>query len=60
MAKIENHKYTIVDAFKQCFYIVPDYQREYGWTAKTIDIRQQILINLAEDIWTIKSLDMSS
>lgn len=30
MAKrIENHKYSIADAFKECFYIVPDCQREY-------------------------------
>ena len=32
MAKrIENHKYSIAVAFKECFYIVPDYQREYVW-----------------------------
>ena len=34
MAKIIDHKYSIDDAFRQCFYIVPDYQREYvvvGW-----------------------------
>jgi hypothetical protein len=27
MARIENHKYSIEEAFRECFYIVPDYQR---------------------------------
>ena len=31
MAKIENHKYTIDEAFRECFYVVPGYQREYVW-----------------------------
>ncbi len=34
MAGIENHKYSIEEAFKECFYIVPDYQREYAWTGQ--------------------------
>ncbi len=48
MAKrIENHKYSISDAFKECFYIVPDYQREYVWgdtevTQLLEDINEQI------------------
>ncbi|MEP3524003.1 MAG: DUF262 domain-containing HNH endonuclease family protein [Hyphomicrobiales bacterium] len=47
MARIENHKYTIHDAFKECFYVVPDYQREYVWSEKQItqlleDINEQI------------------
>ncbi len=25
MARIENHKYSIEEAFRECFYIVPDY-----------------------------------
>ncbi len=29
MARIENHKYSIEEAFRECFYIVPDYQREW-------------------------------
>ena len=29
MARIENHKFTIDEAFRECFYVVPDYQREY-------------------------------
>jgi hypothetical protein len=40
MAKIENHKFTIEEAFRNCFYIVPDYQREYVWTDKEV---QQLL-----------------
>jgi len=48
MAKrIENHKYSISDAFKECFYIVPDYQREYVWGDSEVtqlleDINEQI------------------
>ena len=47
MAKIENHKYTIDEAFRECFYIVPDYQREYVWTDKEVhqlldDINEQL------------------
>jgi uncharacterized protein with ParB-like and HNH nuclease domain len=37
MAKIENHKYSIEEAFRECFYIVPDYQREYVWTEKEVN-----------------------
>ncbi len=40
MAKIIDHKYSISEAFQQCFYIVPDYQREYVWTEKEV---QQLL-----------------
>jgi hypothetical protein len=36
MARIENHKYSIEEAFRECFYIVPDYQREYVWTDKEV------------------------
>lgn len=47
MARIENHKYTIDEAFRECFYIVPDYQREYVWTERQVsqlleDIHEQI------------------
>lgn len=47
MAKIENHKYTIEEAFRNCFYIVPDYQREYVWGEKEVlllldDIDEQV------------------
>jgi len=37
MAKIENHKYTIEEAFRDCFYVVPDYQREYIWSDKEVN-----------------------
>ena len=53
MARIENHKHTIESAFKECFYIVPDYQREYVWTEKQVgrlleDINEQLETNNAE------------
>lgn len=46
MARIENHKYSIEDAFKECFYVIPDYLREYVWTDKEVsqlleDINEQ-------------------
>ena len=47
MARIENHKYTIQQAFRECFYIVPDYQREYVWTDKEV---QQLLNDIDEQV----------
>lgn len=47
MARIENHKYSIEDAFRECFYIVPDYQREYVWTDKEV---HQLLEDIGEQI----------
>jgi uncharacterized protein with ParB-like and HNH nuclease domain len=47
MAKIENHKYSIEEAFRECFYIVPEYQREYVWTDKEV---QQLLDDINEQI----------
>jgi hypothetical protein len=47
MAKIENYKYSIGDAFRDCFYIVPDYQREYVWTDKEV---QQLLEDVNDQI----------
>lgn len=47
MAKIENYKYSIEEAFRDCFYIVPDYQREYVWTDKEV---QQLLDDITEQI----------
>ena len=49
MARIENHKYTIEEAFRECFYIVPDYQREYVWTDKQV---HQLLDDINEKIDT--------
>jgi len=45
MAKIENYKYSIGEAFRDCFYIVPDYQREYVWTDKEV---QKLLDDINE------------
>ncbi|HAA0911107.1 TPA_asm: DUF262 domain-containing protein [Salmonella enterica] len=47
MARIENHKYSIEEAFRECFYIVPDYQREYVWTDKEV---HQLLDDIDEQI----------
>jgi len=47
MARIENHKYSIEEAFRECFYIVPDYQREYVWTDKEV---HQLLEDIGEQI----------
>ncbi|WON72917.1 DUF262 domain-containing protein [Nitrosospira sp. Is2] len=47
MARIENHEYSIEEAFRECFYIVPDYQREYVWTDKEV---QQLLEDINEQI----------
>lgn len=54
MARIENHKYSIEEAFRECFYIVPDYQREYVWTDKEVyqlleDINEQIDAGTAQE-----------
>ena len=46
MAKIEDHKYTVEEAFRECFYIVPDYQREYVWTEKEVE---QLLQDIDEE-----------
>lgn len=47
MARIENHKYSIEQAFRECFYVVPDYQREYVWTEKEV---QQLLEDIDDQI----------
>lgn len=47
MARIENHKFTIDEAFRECFYIVPDYQREYVWSEKVVN---QLLEDINEQI----------
>ena len=45
--KIENHKYNIDEAFRECFYIVPDYQREYVWSDKEV---HQLLEDINDEI----------
>jgi len=47
MAKIENFRYSVEEAFRECFYIVPDYQREYVWTDREV---QQLLDDIDEQI----------
>src|SRR4051812_31765622 len=47
MARIENHKFSIEEAFRECFYVVPDYQREYVWTDKEV---QQLLEDIDDQI----------
>jgi hypothetical protein len=47
VARIQNHKYTIEEAFRECFYVVPDYQREYVWTEKEV---QQLLDDVDEQL----------
>lgn len=47
MASIETRKHTIESAFRESFYSIPDYQREYVWTNKEVyqllnDIQEQI------------------
>lgn len=49
MARIENHKYTVAEAFRECFYVVPDYQREYVWTEREV---RQLLDDIDEQIET--------
>jgi hypothetical protein len=51
LAKIENFQYTIQEAFKQNFYAVPDYQREYVWREREVgqllqDIDEQVDVTL--------------
>lgn len=46
-SKINTKTYTIFDAFNQCFYIVPDYQREYVWTEKEVN---QLLDDINDEI----------
>jgi len=47
LAKIENFQYTIQEAFKQNFYAVPDYQREYVWSEREV---RQLLQDVDEQI----------
>ncbi|MET1248967.1 DUF262 domain-containing HNH endonuclease family protein [Sporolactobacillus sp. STCC-11] len=47
MAKLENYKYSIDEAFRACFYVVPDYQREYVWTDREV---QQLLDDIDDEM----------
>lgn len=44
MAKIENFRYNIQEAFSDGFFVIPDYQREYVWQDKEVNkLLQDIL-----------------
>lgn len=45
MARIKYHKYSIEEAFRECFHVVPDYQREHVWTEKEV---RQLLDDITE------------
>lgn len=47
MARIENYQFSIQDAFKECFYVVPDYQREYVWKDREV---RQLLDDINEQV----------
>lgn len=47
MAKIENYQYSVEEAFRNCFYIIPDYQREYVWQEKEVT---QLLEDISDAI----------
>ena len=54
MARFENRTYSIEEAFRECFYVIPDYQREYVWTEKEVhqlldDINEQIDSGIARE-----------
>ncbi len=49
MAGIQNDKYSIEKAFKDCFYAVPDFQREYVWTDKEVN---QLLNDINEQFYS--------
>ena len=54
MSRIITHRYSIEEAFRECFYVVPDYQREYVWTEKEVnqlleDINEQIDTNSEQE-----------
>src|SRR5436853_4967244 len=49
MAKIESKQFTVEKAFKDCFYIVPDYQREYVWTDREV---QQLVDDIDDQFAT--------
>jgi hypothetical protein len=47
MARIENFQFSVQDAFKECFYVVPDYQREYVWKDREV---RQLLDDINEQV----------
>lgn len=64
MASIDNRDLTIEQAFKSCFYVVPDYQREYVWTEKQVkqlleDINEHMDSSSPEDYYFIGTILVS-
>ncbi|MFZ3391677.1 DUF262 domain-containing HNH endonuclease family protein [Rhodococcus sp. 7Tela_A2] len=47
MSPIQTHSYTIVNALQAAFYRIPDYQREYVWTATEAT---QLLDDISESL----------
>ena len=46
VGKIENFKHCIEEAFQNCFFIIPDYQREYVWKEKEVN---KLLQDIADE-----------
>ena len=44
--KIENQKLTVKEAFKNYYYIVPPYQRDYVWQTKNVE---QLLTDIHDE-----------
>lgn len=47
MSRINTHQYSVEEAFRECFFVVPDYQREYVWTDKEVT---QLLDDINDEI----------
>ncbi|TFC50451.1 DUF262 domain-containing protein [Cryobacterium sp. TMB3-1-2] len=47
MSQIENQRFSIESAFRENFYSIPDYQREYVWTDREV---RQLLEDINEQI----------
>lgn len=45
MAKIENYKYTVEEAFSDGFFVIPDYQREYVWQENEVNKLLQDIVD---------------
>jgi len=44
--KIENQKLNVVEAFKNFYYVVPNYQREYVWEESNVE---QLLLDIYDE-----------
>lgn len=57
MARIENHKYSIEEAFRECFN--GKLKAFTAWTAANIDERQEMLAELVKDVWKTSLIEVS-